>query len=176
MVAWGEHVSEPIDIPIPQTSEAFGPDHTRSTEDVVKEKLAADGINPPKTAERNPPRRARGLGQNVNRNSGVRQLTKDDRDKIAALYTFGAAGIMPFRMKTAQAMAESAETCADAWVDLAKKNDSVRRVLLMLIEGGAIGALFAAHLPIIMTLLPETALSGMFKGMDFTPPNESDSN
>lgn len=163
---------------MPEPVEPFGPDHTVTTEDVVKERLAADGINPPKTAEKNPPRGAKrfGLGANVKRNSGVRALTKDDRDKIAALYTFGAAGVMPFRMKTAQIMAESADSCADAWMELAKKNDGVRRALLMLVEGGAIGAVVAAHLPILMSLLPENAISGMFKGMDFTPPNESEQN
>jgi hypothetical protein len=65
----------------------------------------------------------------------------------------------------AEAFAGSSEACADAWYTLAENNDSVRRVLLMFIEGGAWGALVAAHVPIVMAFMPEQTkrlMAGMF--------------
>jgi hypothetical protein len=144
------------------TQDFMGPDHTQEPGSLPP----LNGVKPPQSAQKNPPRAAgkadktlrdtlKNLGQNKTRASGVRQLTKDDRDKIEELYIMGAAGLMPFRMKTAQAVASQAESCADAWFELSKKNDGVRRAVLWFVETGVWGGLMAAHAPIAMSLMPE---------------------
>lgn len=149
----------------PAPSDAFGPDHTAplSTEDIAREAIA--GKVPKQNTGKRAPKSAESvlgsLGQNSKRNSGIRQLTKEDEEQIATAYTFFAAGIMPFRMKTAQAVAESADQCAAAWVQMAKKNDRIRKMILAALEGGAAGALFFAHLPIVISLMPEDMASNI---------------
>lgn len=160
----------------PRPSDAeFGPDHAQSSEDIVRERLTQAGVGTPKVNQKNPPKASTPksgrsvfttLGQNKKPRSGIRKLTAEDRDKIASLYTFGAMGLMPFKANAAQAMALSADKCADAWMELAEQNDGVRRVLLMLVEGGVWGKVFAAHTPILLALLPEKAMPQMFKGVD----------
>lgn len=166
---WTEPVDTATEVPfpIPQPSQAFGPDHTLSTEEIAQEAI---NRRIPKVNQNKPPKPASSafgkLGQNKKPRSGVRALTVQDKDKIASLYTFGAMGLMPFKPKAAQAMAMSAEKCAEAWYEMARENDGVRRVLLMLIEGGAWGKVFAAHTPIILALLPENMMPPMFSGFD----------
>lgn len=155
----------------PQPSGAFGPDHTVKVDtadpvaDAIKNRV-------PKINQANPPRSTKSvfssLGQNKKPRSGVRALTEKDKDKIASLYTFGAMGLMPFRPKAAQAMAQCAEKCADAWYELAKENDGVRRALLWLMEGGAWGGVVFAHTPILLALLPEGMMPPMFQSLDFS--------
>ena len=109
------------------------------------------------------------LGANKAPRSPVRKLTAADRDKIAGVY--GALALVfvaptpMYNEDAAEAFAGSSEACADAWYTLAENNDSVRRVLLMFIEGGAWGALVAAHVPIVMAFMPEQTkrlMAGMF--------------
>lgn len=109
------------------------------------------------------------LGANKATRSPVRKLTEADREKIEGVY--GALALVfvtptpMFNEDAAQAIAGQAKPCADAWFSLAENNDSVRRVLLMFIEGGAWGALLAAHVPIIMAFMPEhtkRAMGAMF--------------
>jgi hypothetical protein len=156
-------------IPVPQPSSAFGPDHTKSTEEIAQEFLDR---KPPKVNQKNPPKSGasvfKTLGQNKKPRSGVRALTVKDKEKIATLYTFGAMGLMPFKQKAAQAMAQSADACAEAWYEMAQENDGVRRVLLMLIEGGAWGKVFAAHTPILIALLPDRLMPPMFANFDMS--------
>lgn len=146
----------PLD-PVP--SAAFGPDHT-----------SAPVVDPPKVNQKNPPRSTSSvfgkLGNNKKPRSGVRALTLEDKEKIATLYTFGAMGLMPFKQKAAQAMAASAEKCADAWYEMARENDRVRRVILMLIEGGAWGKVLVAHTPIFLALLPDGMMPAQFHGFN----------
>jgi len=106
------------------------------------------------------------IGKNKQRGTakGLRPLTTEDRDKLAALYAglgagvkAGAAiGLPVLRERTGDALADNAETCADAWIDMAAENNHVRRAILFLVEGGAWTKLFVAHLPILATLMPET--------------------
>lgn len=126
----------------------FGPDHTKTAD--------TDTSKPSK--ERKPPFN---LGANKKTRSGVRALVEKDKDKIVTLYVTVGMALMPFKPKTAQAFAQVADEAADAWYNLARENDSVRRTILMLIEGGAWGALFAAHIPIILTMLPENAMASL---------------
>lgn len=97
----------------------------------------------------------RKLGQNRQARSGVRPLLKADREAIEQLYIYSAMAVMQFRPLTAQAMAENSGRCADAWVELASKNDNVRRAILALIEGGAWSGIFLAHTPILLTMIPD---------------------
>lgn len=147
-----EQFSSPIAQAVDDATNNFGPDHTKVPD--------SDPLKRPKPKGKTP----FSLGANKKPRSGVRAMTDKDRDKVAQLYLAAAMGTMPFKPKVSQALATSADDCADAWVELAKENDSVRRILLMLIEGGAWGKLFAAHAPILMALLPDDAFANMFKG------------
>jgi hypothetical protein len=100
-------------------------------------------------------------------------LTEADREKIEGIYaTLALIFVAPtpvFNEDAATALAGQAKPCADAWFNLAENNDSVRRVILMFIEGGAWGALAAAHVPIIVAFMPEhtkRAMSAMFARPD----------
>lgn len=117
------------------------PDHTRSMD-----------ATPPEEPKR---RKGLGLGANRKRASGVRQLTKSDHEKIEGLYITLGFAVMLVNQPAAQTIAEQATPCADAWTNLARENDGVRRALLFVIEGGAWGAVLVAHMPIVFALLPE---------------------
>ena len=88
-----------------------------------------------------------------------RKLLKSDKEKIENVYATIAlvfAAPTPIQnIDACDALAGCAPDCADAWIRVAENNDAVRRVLLMFIEGGAYGALIAAHVPIIMAFMPE---------------------
>jgi hypothetical protein len=149
----------------------FGPDPSGASDESpsVFENLRKSKVKPPRTNGRAPRSTAETfgkLGTNKKARSPVRKLTSTDRDKIESLYTFGAMGLMSFRPKAATVMAESADKCADAWMELADQNDSVRRALLAIMEGGVWGKIFAAHLPILVALIPESAIPPMFRGVD----------
>jgi predicted TIM-barrel enzyme len=94
------------------------------------------------------------LGQGRQRGSGVRQLNKADLDQLRAMYATAGIALMPFNAGAAIALTEGADECVDAWDELAKQNDSVRRALLAMIEGGAWSRVFMAHVPIILTFIP----------------------
>lgn len=108
-----------------------------------------------------------GLGQNRQPRSGIRPLVKADKDAITQLYVYSAMAVMQFRPLTARTMADNAERCAEAWVELAKKNDAVRRAILALIEGGAWSGVFLAHAPILLTLIPDNIADR------FRPPTDA---
>jgi hypothetical protein len=50
-------------------------------------------------------------------------------------------------------IAENAATCADAWVELARVNPTVRRVLDGMLKGSAWGAVIMAHGPIVLAIM-----------------------
>lgn len=135
----------------------YGPDHT----------LANDGTGPQTQTKKDSKRKSplSNLGQNKKPRSGVRQLQEKDRDKISQLYVTAGMCAMPFKPDIASSLASIADDCADAWFDLAKENDAVRRTILMLIEGGAWGKVLAAHLPLILTMLPNETKQAT--GIDF---------
>jgi hypothetical protein len=158
--------------PSDTTPEDFGPDHTAAENSSPFENLTGKARPNPRRGR--PPRSTADafgkLGTNKKARSPVRKLSASDREKIVSLYTFGAMGLMTVRPKAATAMANSAENCADAWVELADQNDNVRRALLAIIEGGVWGKIFAAHMPILLALLPENSLPPMFRGVPDAPP------
>jgi hypothetical protein len=97
------------------------------------------------------------LGANKKRGSGVRALTKKDRDKIANFYRALAAGMMMFRPKAAELMELSADDAADAWLRWAEENDATRRWLLTWLEGTAVMNLIVIHLPLAFAFVPDSA-------------------
>lgn len=140
------------------------PDHTASGE-------LPPADQPPKAARARPFSK---LGTNKKARSGVRALTDKDRDKIVGLYVTSAMAVMMVRPPVAQVMAEQADTCADAWVELSKENDGVRRALLFLIEGGAWGAVIVAHAPIALAMLPPSLASQYNFLVAKNPPDTPD--
>lgn len=123
------------------------PDHTKSRETKTPRERFDEFANKTK------------LGANKATRSPVRKLTEADREKIEGFYSVLAllfvAPTPVYNEDAATAFAGQAKPCADAWFNLAENNDSVRRVILMFIEGGAWGALAAAHAPIVMAFMPE---------------------
>lgn len=74
---------------------------------------------------------------------------------VAKFYGILGLGLMPVRPQTGEAVLRQSMACATAVDNLARENDSVRRVILWAIESGIWGELLVAHLPIVWTLLPE---------------------
>lgn len=105
------------------------------------------------------------LGANKAARSPVRKLTPDDREKIESFYAgLALAAAMPTPMQNLEAsemLAAQAAACADSWMALAENNDAVRRMVLIVIEGGAWGAVVTAHVPIIISFLPQPMRSQM---------------
>lgn len=99
------------------------------------------------------------LGQNRASRSAVRALTNSDRDALIQFYVGVGMTAKMFNSRAADAIVEQAESCANAWMELAKKNDAVRKALLAMMEGGAWGGVIFAHLPIVMAFLPEGAMA-----------------
>lgn len=108
-----------------------------------------------------------------------RALTEEDRIKITDLYTTVGMFLMPIKPDVSNAILDTtrvmdpdtkemvdgptrAELCADAWMELAEENDSVRRVILFYVETGAWGKMFAANMPILIAALPDDAFARLF--------------
>lgn len=123
--------------------------------EAVPDFMATAGEETPEDKDK--PRKAAGrakLGQGRQRGSGVRQLNKADLDQLRAMYATAGIALMPFNAGAAISLTENADECVDAWDELAKQNDSVRRALLAMIEGGAWSRVFMAHVPIILSFIP----------------------
>lgn len=67
---------------------------------------------------------------------------------------------------------ENAEKCATAMDELAYQNESVRRALDTLVTGSAIGAVFMAHLPVIVAIASHHG-GGKIPFVPVMVPNES---
>jgi hypothetical protein len=143
---------------------------------------------PPKINEKNPPRSADSvigkLGQNKKLRSPVRKLTRpkssygpdetdtSDYTRLADRYRQVGKIARLFHPKVGTAMIAQADECADSWLKLAENNDTVRRYILAVVEGGDWGGVFAAHIPIVMAVIPERALEQFFmKGMGLFAAN-----
>lgn len=130
--------------------EDFGPDPSLTNELPKAEKASA------KSALGN-------LGLNTKPRSGIRKLTGDDREYIVNAYVLFANMARTFHPRFATALTDQSEFCADAWMELAEKNDTVRRNILAFIEGGGWGKVFVAHVPVLMAVLPEKTLEKMLE-------------
>lgn len=113
------------------------------------------------------------LGSNKKTRSGVRPLTKADAERLAGVYAVAGMAIFPINEKVGNAFADSAEQCAEAWVNMAQQNDAVRRAILWIIEGGALGALFLAHLPILVAAIPPERMPPLFAAMFTEVPDDA---
>jgi hypothetical protein len=67
---------------------------------------------------------------------------------VTKFYMTMAMVTMPFDVELASKITEVAEPAGQAWDELARKNDVVRRALVALIETGAWGNLTMAHAPL----------------------------
>ena len=72
---------------------------------------------------------------------------------IANIYLGIGMGLMPINATIAKSVIDSADSCADAWVEYAKTNPAVKRFLIQLCAASAAGALLAAHLPILLSVM-----------------------
>lgn len=115
------------------------------------------------------------LGTNKKPRGGPRQLTDDDVVRIEEYYDMLAWAMSMYKPAVADAIRDEirigdtkevpgyaisrARYCAEAWGELAKENDGVRRVILMLVETGVWSKVFMANLPIMVAALPDDALS-----------------
>lgn len=71
---------------------------------------------------------------------------------LADIYTTLGTLWFPFDPVCGNAVIESADQCAEALETLARENEAVRRVLIMLCETSAWGMVITAHLPILMAV------------------------
>lgn len=179
MVAWGSVMTEipefGVPIPAPEAAGMFdAPDHTAS-------RTVPPGV-----------KRALGkLGTNKKPRGGPRQLSGEDINQIENYYDFIAMAMVLYKPAVADAISDTvtignddekreitrARYCAEAWGDLAKENDSVRRVILMLVETGVWSKVAMANLPILVAALPDDALSrlmGRFIPNPTPPPAEEE--
>lgn len=152
----------------PSTEESFGPDFTATTEREVKKPVD------PKKQPKSTTSAFGKLGQNQKLRSPVRKLSRvpakdgelSDLERLEGWYVALGSAAQMFHPKLSDALKMQAEEAALAWFALAEKNDTVRRYILAMIEGGAWGKVIAAHSPIFLAVLPEKVLEKfLLKGM-----------
>lgn len=68
------------------------------------------------------------------------------------LYTSVGIMLMPFDAVCGNAVLQSAAQCAKSLDDLAHQNDAVRRLIYALVQTSALGAVIAAHAPILLAV------------------------
>lgn len=147
---------------------------------------------PDHTQSRNVPpgvRKALGkLGQNKKPRNGPRPLRAEDTQRIVEYYDMLAWAMQMYKPAVAKAIRDDvrigeeddenatsisrAQYCADAWTELAKENDSVRRAILFMVETGAWSKVMMANAPILIAALPDDVLSRLF--MSFMPTPAAD--
>lgn len=74
------------------------------------------------------------------------------RKPLEDLYTGIGMMMMPFDPSCGKVIIEAAPRCAETLDDLAKTNPAVRRLLISLVTGSAMGAVIMAHAPILMAI------------------------
>lgn len=73
-------------------------------------------------------------------------------EPLTKIYAGIGLALMPFDQVCAVQVANSATTCAEAWDELAQKNDAVRKMLYAITETSAWGGVMIAHFPILMAV------------------------
>jgi hypothetical protein len=71
---------------------------------------------------------------------------------------------------TAELIAQNKERCTDAWIELARQDKRVERLLRRVTMGAGYGAVFAAHLPIILPVMMRHGIlpgGALFNGAPF---------
>lgn len=74
------------------------------------------------------------------------------RKGLIDLYNGMALMLMPFQPEIAMRVSQSAEGCADAWIEFSKTNPAIKRFLIGLVTASAGGALIIAHVPIMIAV------------------------
>lgn len=132
------------------------PDHTQSMD--AGEPASAEPPGKPKrrilpgagSRDSTPPRRGPGRPPRVEREH--KPLPPIPRNGFAPdvekFYVMMGLGIMPFDVELSAKIVEIAQPAGEAWDELARKNEVVRRVLVSLLETGAWGKVMAAHAPL----------------------------
>lgn len=69
--------------------------------------------------------------------------------EVEKLYVMMGLSLMPFDVELSGKIVEIAGPAGEAWDELARKNEVVRRVLVSMLETSAWGKLLAAHGPLI---------------------------
>lgn len=121
----------PVDIP-----QDFGkPDHTKSR-------------------ERGPVRRVRAAAKKAATETETKPKAKKGAfvEPLEQIYTGFGITLMPFDQQCATTVVENAHRCAEAWDDLADKNDTIRKALTAFVETSAWGQLIFAHAPILLAV------------------------
>lgn len=72
---------------------------------------------------------------------------------LTDIYTTVGMMITPFDAECGMAVITSAQSCAESLDKLAQNNDAVKRALFSIIETSTIGAVIAAHIPIILAIV-----------------------
>ena len=80
------------------------------------------------------------------------------RDNLNGLYVQAGLLVSLAKPASGRVIVESAQSCSDAWVDLARTNPAVRRALVNMTRVSAVGAVVAAHVPIVMAVAADTGL------------------
>lgn len=145
--------------PVSETPQVPVPDHTVAQGD---SKPRRERVRIP-LGENKKPKRSRGR---------PRDLTEDDLAKLRGYYEMAGIATMPFNAAAATSLIDYSETCVESWKSLAEENDNVRRAILGVLEGGAWGAVFAAHVPIMLSFMPGHVRS-MLPGLMPQPQSES---
>lgn len=71
---------------------------------------------------------------------------------LTNMYTGLGLSLSMVDQQCGRAIVESAEDCAEAWEELARRNPKVRRALLMLLETSDVTKIIIAHAPIMMAV------------------------
>lgn len=71
---------------------------------------------------------------------------------LTNMYTGLGLSLSMVDQQCGRAIVESAEDCAQAWEELARRNPKVRRALLMLLETSDVTKIIVAHAPIMMAV------------------------
>jgi len=145
----------PVDGGLPSNGTDPVPDHTKSND---TRPLPPPVTPSAKKGEKDKGNPIRNLGTNMP-SKRARQLTDEDRQAIIEYYSYIGMSLMLFKPELGETIGKRADKCADAWMELAKKNDSVRRALLAMMEGSAWSAVIAAHLPILLAAIPDRAVA-----------------
>jgi hypothetical protein len=153
---------DPPDFGNLEFSEVPTPDHTRSVDDPTDGPASAE--TPLGKAKRRilPGAGSRDAGTKDARR-GPGRPPREPRERkplppiprngfapdVERFYVMLGMGLMPFDVELSAKVVEIAEPAGEAWDELARKNEVVRRVLVSLLETGAWGKVFAAHAPLI---------------------------
>lgn len=149
---------EPVSEGFPDGDIGVVPDHTAASdsppvaEDAPRKRWPWErgGESSASDAPVSGPSRAR--GRKADRGDAVPALPRNFTAQLRDMYVTVGTMMLPFDRVCGDAIIQAAPKCAETLVDYAKTNADVRRILLKLVGTTAMGAIIAAHTPIIMAV------------------------